>query len=83
MGNASILLERGLNYLKRRMTSGIQTNLDLTDDSNADWLQKCDELAVAWLTEPAKAGFLRACVTAGEEYHSSLTINNHVIHCLN
>ena len=43
----SILHEYGLNYLKRRMKSGIKTNLDLTDDSNADWLPKCDEPAAA------------------------------------
>ena len=43
----SILREYGLNYLKRRTKSGIQTNLDLTDDSNADWLPKCDEPAAA------------------------------------
>lgn len=43
----SILREYGLNYLKRRTKSGIQTNLDLTDDSNADWLPKCDEPATA------------------------------------
>ncbi len=34
----SILREYGLNYLKRRTKSGIQTNLVLLDDSNADWL---------------------------------------------
>ncbi|ASY77042.1 hypothetical protein BJJ97_14540 [Pectobacterium polaris] len=45
MGNTSILREYGLNYLQRRTKSGIQTNLDLTDDSNADWLPKCDEPA--------------------------------------
>jgi len=43
----SILREYGLNYLKRRTKSGIQTNLDLTDDSSADWLPKCDEPAAA------------------------------------
>ncbi|MCW2096775.1 UNVERIFIED_ORG: putative DNA primase/helicase [Enterobacter sp. BIGb0239] len=43
----SILREYGLNYLKRRTKSGIQTNLDLTDDSNSDWLPKCDEPAAA------------------------------------
>ncbi len=43
----SILREYGLNYLKRRTKSGIQTNLDLTDDSNADWLPKCDEATAA------------------------------------
>ncbi|MBK4785364.1 MAG: DNA primase [Pantoea sp. Pent] len=43
----SILREYGMNYLKRRTKSGIQTNLDLTDDRNADWLPKCDEPAAA------------------------------------
>ncbi|WP_394515938.1 DNA primase [Pantoea sp. SGAir0430] len=43
----SILREYGLNYLKRRTKSGIQTNLDLTDESSADWLPKCDEPAAA------------------------------------
>ncbi|KAA5975230.1 MULTISPECIES: phage/plasmid primase, P4 family [unclassified Pantoea] len=41
----SILREYGLSYLKRRTKAGIQTNLDLTDDSNADWLPKCGEAA--------------------------------------
>ncbi|BAN98308.1 hypothetical protein E05_35420 [Plautia stali symbiont] len=39
----SILREYGLNYLKRRTKSGIQTNLDLTDESSSDWLPKCDD----------------------------------------
>ncbi|MDT8849476.1 phage/plasmid primase, P4 family [Pantoea dispersa] len=43
----SILREYGLNYLKRRTKSGIQTNLDLTDESSADWLPKCDDPAAA------------------------------------
>ncbi|WP_223812714.1 MULTISPECIES: primase-like DNA-binding domain-containing protein [unclassified Pantoea] len=43
----SILLEFRLNYLKRRTKSGIQTNLYLTDDNSADWLQKCDEATAA------------------------------------
>ncbi|WP_372441969.1 hypothetical protein [Pectobacterium brasiliense] len=47
MGSISILREYGLNYLKRRTKSGIRANLDLTDDSSADWLSKCDELAAA------------------------------------
>ncbi|MGA7506877.1 MAG: phage/plasmid primase, P4 family [Erwinia billingiae] len=38
-----ILREYGLNYLKRRTKLGIQTNLDLTEESNTDWLPKCDE----------------------------------------
>lgn len=40
-----ILREYGLNYLKRRTKLGIQTNLDLTEESNADWLPKCDDPA--------------------------------------
>ncbi len=43
----SILREYGLNYLKRRTKSGIQANLDLTDESSADWLPKCDGPAAA------------------------------------
>jgi putative DNA primase/helicase len=38
-----ILREYGLNYLKRRTKLGIQTNLDLSDESSADWLPKCDQ----------------------------------------
>ncbi|CAX61980.1 Phage/plasmid primase, P4 family [Erwinia billingiae Eb661] len=40
-----ILREYGLNYLKRRTKLGIQTNLDLTEESNTDWLPKCDDPA--------------------------------------
>ncbi|EGI4466661.1 toprim domain-containing protein [Escherichia coli] len=43
----SILREYGLNYLKRRTKTGIQTNLDLTDESSTDWLPKCDDPAAA------------------------------------
>ncbi len=43
----SILREYGLNYLKRRTKTGIQTNLDLTDESSTDWLPKCDEPTAA------------------------------------
>ena len=43
----SILREYGLNYLKRRTKTGIQTNLDLTDESSTDWLPKCDDPATA------------------------------------
>jgi putative DNA primase/helicase len=41
------LRKYGLNYLNRRTKSGIQTNLNLTDDSNADWLPKCDKATAA------------------------------------
>ncbi|EFN3961456.1 DNA primase [Escherichia coli] len=43
----SILREYGLNYLKRRTKTGIQTNLDLTDESSTDWLPKCDDPTAA------------------------------------
>ena len=43
----SILREYRLNYLKRRTKTGIQTNLDLADESSTDWLPKCDEPAAA------------------------------------
>jgi hypothetical protein len=31
--------------MKRRTKLGIQTNLDLTEESNTDWLPKCDDPA--------------------------------------
>ncbi|KFC88225.1 hypothetical protein GHAL_1716 [Hafnia alvei ATCC 13337] len=37
-----ILRDCGLSYLKRRTKLKIQTNLDLTGESNTDWLPKCD-----------------------------------------
>lgn len=40
-----ILREYGLSYLKRRTKLGIQTNLDLMEESNTDWLPKCDDQA--------------------------------------
>lgn len=43
----SILREYGLHYLKRRTKLGIQTNLDLTEESSTDWLPKCDDPAAA------------------------------------
>ncbi len=40
-----ILREYRLSYLKRRTKLGIQTNLDLMEESNTDWLPKCDDQA--------------------------------------
>ncbi|HDE1548671.1 TPA: toprim domain-containing protein [Klebsiella quasipneumoniae] len=42
-GLPSMLKEYGLNYGKRRTNQGMQTNLTLRDESNADWLPRCDE----------------------------------------
>ncbi|KAB1489200.1 primase-helicase zinc-binding domain-containing protein [Cronobacter sakazakii] len=44
-GLSSMLKEYGMNYGKRRTNQGMQTNLVLRDESNADWLPKCDEYA--------------------------------------
>jgi len=41
-----MLKEYGLNYDKRRTSQGMQTNLTLKEESNGDWLPKCDEPAV-------------------------------------
>ncbi|MFE4112483.1 hypothetical protein [Kosakonia sp. YIM B13611] len=40
-----MLKEYGLNYDKRRTNQGMQTNLTLKEESNGDWLPKCDEPA--------------------------------------
>ncbi|EAN3150987.1 DNA primase [Salmonella enterica subsp. houtenae serovar 48:z4,z32:-] len=45
-GLSAMLKEYGLNYDKRRTNQGMQTNLALREESNADWLPKCDEPAV-------------------------------------
>ncbi|ELQ5982781.1 toprim domain-containing protein [Cronobacter sakazakii] len=42
-GLSAMLQEYGLNYEKRRTNQGMQTNLALREESNADWLPKCDE----------------------------------------
>lgn len=42
-GLSAMLKEYGLNYGKRRTNQGMQTNLALRDESNADWLPRCDE----------------------------------------
>ncbi|HCR2142552.1 TPA: toprim domain-containing protein [Enterobacter kobei] len=42
-GLSAMLKEYGLNYGKRRTNQGMQTNLTLRDESNADWLPRCDE----------------------------------------
>lgn len=44
-GLSAMLKECGLNYDKRRTNQGMQTNLTLREESNADWLPKCDEPA--------------------------------------
>lgn len=45
-GLPTMLKEYGLNYEKRRTNQGIQTNLALREESNADWLPKCNEPTV-------------------------------------
>ncbi|ENM2168144.1 toprim domain-containing protein [Escherichia coli] len=42
-GLPAMLKEYGLSYEKRRKNQGIQTNLALREESNADWLPKCDD----------------------------------------
>ncbi|ECF0293808.1 DNA primase, partial [Salmonella enterica subsp. enterica] len=42
-GLPAMLKEYGLSYEKRRKSQGIQTNLALREESNADWLPKCDD----------------------------------------
>ncbi|MFU0443985.1 primase-helicase zinc-binding domain-containing protein [Pseudocitrobacter faecalis] len=42
-GLSSMLKEYGLNYVRRRTNQGMQTNLALREESNADWLPRCDE----------------------------------------
>ncbi|PVZ78523.1 DNA primase [Serratia sp. S1B] len=41
-GLAAMLKEYGINYEKRRTNQGMQTNLALKEESNADWLPKCE-----------------------------------------
>lgn len=43
----SIMREYGQHSMKRRTKLGMQTNLDLTEESSTDWLPKCDAPAVA------------------------------------
>lgn len=44
-GLPTMLKEYGLNYDKRRTNQGMQTNLTLKEESNGDWLPKCDDPA--------------------------------------
>ncbi|MFB0713756.1 primase-like DNA-binding domain-containing protein [Buttiauxella noackiae] len=37
-----MLKEYGVNYEKRRTNQGMQTNLILVEESNTDWMPKCD-----------------------------------------
>jgi len=43
-GLAAMLKEYGMHYDKRRTNQGMQTNLTLREESNGDWLPKCDDL---------------------------------------
>ncbi|EEN4661387.1 toprim domain-containing protein [Salmonella enterica] len=43
LGLPMMLKEYGMNYEKRHTKQGTQTNLTLKDESNGDWLPKCDE----------------------------------------
>jgi len=45
LGLPVMLKEYGLNYEKRHTKQGTQTNLTLKEESNGDWLPKCDEPA--------------------------------------
>ena len=45
LGLPMMLKEYGLNYEKRHTKQGTQTNLTLKEESNGDWLPKCDEPA--------------------------------------
>ena len=45
LGLPMMLKEYGMNYEKRHTKQGTQTNLTLREDSNGDWLPRCDELA--------------------------------------
>ncbi|VAF01323.1 DNA primase [Enterobacter hormaechei] len=46
LGLPMMLKEYGLNYDKRHTKQGTKTNLTLREDSNGDWLPKCDETVV-------------------------------------
>jgi putative DNA primase/helicase len=43
LGLPVMLKEYGLNYEKRHTKQGTQTNLTLKEESNGEWLPKCDE----------------------------------------
>ncbi len=43
LGLPLMLKEYGVNYEKRHTRQGTQTNITLTDESNSDWLPKCDD----------------------------------------
>ncbi len=42
-GLSAMLKEYGMHYDKRRTNQGMQTNLALREESNGDWLPKCDD----------------------------------------
>jgi putative DNA primase/helicase len=46
LGLPLMLKEYGVNYEKRHTRQGTQTNIKLTDESNSDWLPKCDNTLV-------------------------------------
>jgi len=58
--------------MKCRTKSGIQTNLNLIDDSNADWLPKCDEPAAVGLILTGESRFIypHASPLTGKGYPS-------------
>ena len=43
LGLPGMMKEFGLTYIKKHTRNGTQTNLKLSEDSNADWLPKCGE----------------------------------------
>lgn len=43
LGLPMMLKEYGVNYAKRHTRQGTQTNIILNEESNSDWLPKCDD----------------------------------------
>jgi phage/plasmid-associated DNA primase len=66
-----MLKEYGLNYEKRHTKQGIQTNLSLKEESNGDWLPKCDEPAAPTQTGNSRSFFLQICKGEQSTVHPS------------
>lgn len=64
-----MLKESGLNYDKRRANQGMQTNLSLREEIDANWLPKCNEIATEIICEHKEGKFKNIVFRLLTEYY--------------
>ncbi|VEB91358.1 Poxvirus D5 protein-like [Citrobacter koseri] len=81
LGVPMMLKEYGLNYAKRHTRQETQTNIILNEESNSDWLPKCDDTIAIYATKPAQAGFfINSVWNERLDEHSTLHLSLFIHH---